>query len=168
MKGTAINHKRKKVCPHCGRKLWLRDFYPVTGGYSSWCKHCQRQNKRDWYEKNHKVPDGIRQCQTDGRIYEHRGLSKRIFWNKQMTDDLKRLFATTRNEDLAELVGVSPRTLVRKARELGLNKDQQWQHGNVMRNLKMAQFESRRLGYPGHIMKGQHRSPETEFKKIDI
>ena len=76
MKGTAINHKRKKVCPHCGRKLWLRDFYPVTGGYSSWCKHCQRQNKRDWYEKNHKVPDGIRQCQTDGRIYEHRGLSK--------------------------------------------------------------------------------------------
>lgn len=63
---------------------------------------------------------------------------------------------------------VSPRTLVRKARELGLNKDQQWQHGNVMRNLKMAQFESRRLGYPGHIMKGQHRSPETEFKKIDI
>lgn len=83
-----------------------------------------------------------------------------------MTDDLKRLFATTKNEDLAEIIGVSPRTLIRKARQLGLTKDQQWQHNNVMSHLKMAAFESRRLGYPGHIKKGEHRSPETEFKKL--
>lgn len=159
--------KRKKVCPHCGRKLWLRDFYPSSnGGHSSWCKDCQKRQKKDRYEKTRKVPDGVRICLETGRVFEHKGLSKRIFWNKQMTDDLKRLFATTKNEDLAEIIGVSPRTLIRKARQLGLTKDQQWQHNNVMSHLKMAAFESRRLGYPGHIKKGEHRSPETEFKKL--
>lgn len=39
---------------------------------------------------------------------------------------LKRHYATTFNEELAELIGVSPRTLVRKARELGISKDPDW------------------------------------------
>ena len=24
--------KRKRVCPHCGRKLWMREFYPLKNG----------------------------------------------------------------------------------------------------------------------------------------
>lgn len=162
----SIRKKRKKVCPHCGIKLWLRDFYTLSnGGHNSWCKDCCKQYKRDWYQNNRKVPDGIRMCQDTGRVFEHKGLSKRIFWNKQMLDDLKRLYATSKNEDLADIIGVSQRTLIRKARELGLVKNEQWQHDIVMRHLKMAVFESRRKGYPGSIKKGEHRSPKTEFKR---
>ena len=157
--------KRKKVCPHCGRKLWLKDFYHYSNGtLSSWCKECQKQNKRDWYNKTRKVPDGIRIDPVTGRKIEHRGLARRIFWDRRMLDDLKRLFATTKNEDLVDIIGVSLRTLIRKARELGLEKNAEWQHNNVMRHQKMASFEARRLGYPGHFKKGEHICPENEFK----
>ena len=157
--------RRKKVCSHCGRKLWLKDFYHYSNGtLSSWCKECQKQNKRDWYNKTRKVPDGIRIDPNTGRKIEHRGLARRIFWDRRMLDDLKRLYATTKNEDLVDIIGVSQRTLIRKARELGLEKDAAWQHNNVMRHQKMATFESRRLGYPGHFKKGEHICPENEFK----
>lgn len=158
--------RRKKVCPHCGRKLWLRDFYPIrkTGGYSSWCKDCQKQNKREWYDKNHRVPDGIKQDQRTGRLYEHKGLSRRIYWNTRMVDDMKRLYATTKNEDLADIVGVSQRTLIRKARELGLEKDPAWQHGNTMRHLKMAKLTNDIRGIKSPFEKGRHYCPENEFK----
>ena len=158
--------RRKKVCPHCGKKLWLRDFYPIraNGGHSSWCKDCQKQNKRYWYEKNHRVPDGIRIDPSSGRLFEHRGYARRIFWNKKMIDDLRRLYATTKNDDLADIIGVSPRTLIRKARELGLEKDKAWQHGNTMRNLKMANFTNKVKGVKSPFRKGEHYCPENEFK----
>ncbi len=157
--------KRKNVCPHCGRKLWLKDFYHYSNGTrSSWCKECQKQNKRDWYNKTRKVPDGIRIDPVTGRKIEHRGLARRIFWDRRMLDDLKRMYATTKNEDLVDIIGVSLRTLIRKARELGLEKDAEWQHNNVMRHQKMASFEARRLGYPGHFKKGEHICQEKEFK----
>lgn len=161
-----MTNKRKKVCPHCGRKLWLRDYYRLkSGGLSSWCKDCQKQNKRDWYDRNHRVPDGIRQDPATGRLMEHRGLSRHIFWNRQMLDDLRRLFPTTKNEDMSDMLGVSVRTLIRKARELGIKKDPQWQHSITMQHVKMAFFEARRLGHPSPIKKGMHFCPENEFKK---
>lgn len=157
----------KKKCPHCGRELELDGFYMnrKDGTLSSWCKDCMKQNKREWYARERRVPDGIRYDAKTGRSYEHRGLSRRIHWSRRMLDDLRRLFATTKNDDLADIIGVSPRTVVRKARELGLEKDKQWQHGNVMSHLMMAKFESRRLGYPGQFRKGEHFCPEHEFRK---
>lgn len=157
--------RRKKVCPHCGRKLWLKDFYAYSSGtLSSWCKDCQKQNKRDWYSKTRKVPDGILVNPETGRKIEHHGTSRRIYWDRRMLDELKRLFPTTKNDDLAEILGVSQRTIIRKARELGLEKDSAWMHDIVMRHQKMASFESRRKGYPGHFKKGEHICPENEFK----
>lgn len=50
-----------------------------------------------------------------------------------MISELKRYFPTTKNKELAELIGVSERTIVRKARELGLEKDAEWQK-NMSRN----------------------------------
>lgn len=158
--------RRKKVCPHCGRKLWLKDFYIIrkTGGYSSWCKDCQKQSKRDWYDQNHRVPDGIKMDLKTGRLMEHQGLARRIFWNRRMIDDLRRLYPTTKNMDLVDILGVSQRTLIRKARELGLHKDPEWQHGNVVRHLHMAQLHNRVYGVKSPFRKGEHFSPENEFK----
>ena len=51
--------KRKRVCPHCGRKLWMREFYPLkNGGRSSWCHECVLVYKRELYRKHRKVADG--------------------------------------------------------------------------------------------------------------
>ena len=45
--------KRKRVCPHCGRKLWMREFYPLkNGGRSSWCHECVLAYKREQYRKH--------------------------------------------------------------------------------------------------------------------
>lgn len=160
----AASKKRKKVCPRCGKKLWLRDFYRNgDGSLSSWCKECQKRNKRDYYHKNRKVPDGIRH-DTKGRLYEHKGLSRKIYWNRRMLDDLIRLYATTKNEDLADIFGVSQRTVIRKARELGLQKDPLWQHDNSIRHLKIAQLENMVHGVKSPFQKGVHYSPETEFR----
>lgn len=60
------------------------------------------------------------------RIVTHDHYATRIFWDSQMIDTLKRDFATTLNEELAGVLGVSIRTMIRKARELGLEKDRQW------------------------------------------
>ena len=43
-----------------------------------------------------------------------------------MLSDLKRHYATTKNKDLTDLLGVSMRTINRKAKELGLEKDKAW------------------------------------------
>ena len=158
--------RRKKVCPHCGRKLWLKDFYIIrkTGGYSSWCKDCQKQNKRKWYDQNHRVPDGIKMNQQTGRLMEHKGLARRIFWSRRMLDDLRRLYPTTKNEDLVDILGVSQRTLIRKARELGIQKNPDWQHGNTMRHLKMAQLHNKVYGVKTQFKKGESYCPENQFK----
>jgi transcriptional antiterminator len=43
-----------------------------------------------------------------------------------MISTLKRHFPTTKNAELADLLGVSTRTISRKAKELGLIKDESW------------------------------------------
>ena len=69
---------------------------------------------------------GIYYNEKVGRIVEHNHYATRIFWNTQMLDYLRRHFSTTLNEDLADYLGVSLRTMIRKARELGLRKDPRW------------------------------------------
>ena len=81
-----------------------------------------------------------------------------------MLDDLKRLYATTKNEDLVDILGVSQRTLIRKARELGLYKDAAWQHEISMKHVKMAQLTNSIKGVKTAFKKGCHFCPENEFK----
>ena len=60
--------RRKKICPKCGRKLWLRDFYKTANGrVSSACKECTRQDKRDEYARNRKVPNRLYQDPVTGK-----------------------------------------------------------------------------------------------------
>ena len=117
--------ERKKVCTKCGRKLWLRDFYKDKYGKRyGMCKDCKRRQSKEIYEQKRKRPDGVFYDKKERRLMEHRGLSKRIYWTGDMISLLKRHFHNTKNEELAEMIGVSLRTLAKKANEFGLVKSE--------------------------------------------
>lgn len=112
-----------------------------------------------------KTKDGTYFNPKVGRIVVHKGYSTRIYWSTDMLDYLRRHFATTLNEELAGCLGVSQRTMIRKARELGLQKDPTWLQQVWDERRIMAHIISRKKGYPGGFVKGVRNSPETEFKK---
>ena len=153
--GTNVK-PRKKVCPKCGRRLWLREFYKTkTGIISSYCKECNRKMNREKYQRERKKPDGIFMNTTYGRLMEHTGHSLRIHWNENMLSVLKRYYPNTKNEEVAEMLGISSRTVVRKATELGLRKDMDFMLSVWKENILMAKVASKRSeksGYKkGHI-----------------
>ena len=82
-----------------------------------------------------------------------------------MLDYLNQHYATTLNEELAGCLGVSVRTMIRKARELGLEKDKVWLRGVYEERRRMAMSAWKRKGNPGGFKKGVRNSPATEFKK---
>ncbi len=160
-----MKKQRKKVCPHCGRKLWLRDWYILKAGCTSqWCKDCMRESKREWYDKNRRVRDGIHVDQSSGRLYQKKGNARYIFWSKQMLDDLRRLYPTTTNENMEDILGVGRRTLIRKARELGIEKDAEWMRQKTMLGVKAMHLSNRIHGNKGTFKKGVRNCPEHEFK----
>lgn len=147
--------KRKRVCPHCGRKLWMREFYPLkNGGRSSWCHECVLAYKREQYRKHRKVADGTFMHRTLGRLVEHKGYSTRIFWNGNMLSIMRRHYHNTLNRELAEMLGVSERSVTRKVREMGLEKDKSFVASLSREHLLLANARSKELGYPGGFTKG--------------
>ena len=100
-----------------------------------------------------------------GRTFIHDGYSTSIFWNTQMIADIKRYFPTTKNDELAGMLGISPRTLIRKARELGLEKDTEWLQGVWEEHRMIAHAISKKKGYPGCFQKGNMIGVEYRFKK---
>lgn len=161
--------RRKKICPKCGRKLWLRDFYKTANGWvSSACKECTRQEKRDEYARNRKVPNRLYQDPVTGRLMEHKDYSTKINWSPYMIERLTNKYATTKNEDLAIDLNVSPRTVIRKARELGLEKDRGWMQAHARKNCQTMRILNKCCGNSGQIKKGEHKSPKTEFKKRNL
>ena len=161
--------RRKKICPKCGRKLWLRDFYKTANGkVSSACKECTRQEKRDEYARNRKVPNQLYQDPVTGRLMEHKDYSTKIHWSLYMIERLTNKYATTKNEDLAIDLNVSPSTVIRKARELGLEKDKGWMQAHARKNCRTMRILNKYRGNSGQIKKGEHKSPKTEFKKRNL
>lgn len=108
---------------------------------------------------------GARYYPDTNRVEEAPNGTRRIAWSRQMIDELRRMFPDHLNQDVADFLGVSPRTVIRKARELGINKDPDWLHNIWEDRRKQAHMVSRFKGYPGTIKPGEHRSPDTEFKK---
>ena len=100
-----------------------------------------------------------------GRLVEHKDCSTKIHWSQYMEQKLKRLFPTTKNEDLAIEFNMSPRTVIRKAREMGLEKDKAWMQAHARKNCQTMRILNKCCGNSGQIKKGEHKSPETEFKK---
>ena len=160
-----MTRRRKKICPKCGRNLWLRDYYrQATGWLSSYCKECTRAAKREEYARNRKVPNRLYQ-DDKGRLVEHKDCSTKLHWSEYMEQKLKRLFPTTKNDDLAIEFNMSPRTVIRKAREMGLEKDKAWMQANARKNCQYMRVVNMCVGNSGQFKKGEHASPETEFKK---
>jgi hypothetical protein len=95
---------------------------------------------------------------------EHQGYALRIHWSTSMTDYLRRHYPTSLNEELAGCLGVSMRTMIRKARELGLEKDPTWLREVWDERRKLAHIISKRKGYPGGFVKGQRANHDGEFK----
>lgn len=112
-----------------------------------------------------KKPDGIFWNKEKQRTYEHKGNSTSIFWSRQMIDDIKRYFSTTKNEELAGMLGVSQSTLTRKAKQLGLEKDKEWLKGVWAEHRMIAHAIAKKKGYPGAFQKGNMIGFEYRFKK---
>lgn len=131
---------RKKVCTKCGRKLWLRDFYKSgkTGKREIYCSQCRRTAANERYARTRKMPDGIFLNHSREQFMEHKGRSTRIHWSGNMISILKRYFPVTRTEEVASMIGVSPRTVIRKARELGLVKDPSFMYSVCTGNQVLA------------------------------
>ena len=129
----------------------------------------QDEQKAVWrenYRRHHPIqPPRNYYSAKHGRIVTKDHYATRIFWNRDMIDFLKANYATTLNEELSGQLGVSCRTVIRKARELGLEKDKSWLRGIWDERRLIAHVVSKKMGYPGSFKKGYHASPETEFKK---
>ena len=91
---------------------------------------------------------------TLGRLVEHKGYSTRIFWNGNMLSIMRRHYHNTLNRELAEMLGVSERSVTRKAREMGLEKDKGFVASLSREHLLLANARSKELGYPGGFTKG--------------
>lgn len=111
---------------------------------------------------------------SDGRSKESKGGFKvSLYWNPTMIKTLDQKFSDTENKELAIELGVSPRTLVRKARERGLEKDPVWLAAKWEENRKLAHFANRikpnagqmnlvEAGKPYRFQKGH---PKLELSK---
>ena len=77
---------------------------------------------------------------------------------------IRREFPTTLNEELAGMLGVSLRTMLRKAKELGLTKDKQWLAKIWDERRAWALAAARRKGYPGCFKPGNEIGKEYRFK----
>lgn len=109
--------------------------------------------------------DGLYRRESDGRIMLHDRYSTSIFWSPQMISDLKRYFPTCTNDECAGILGVSPRTVIRKARQLGISKDPDWLRQIYEERRLMAHIASKKAGYPGTFKKGNMIGFEYRFKK---
>lgn len=112
-----------------------------------------------------KVKDGVFLHPKLGRMVNHQGYSTAIHWSPAMLDYLKRNYARTLNDELAEWLGVSTRTMKRKADELGLKKNREWLLSIWNERRQMAHAAAAMKGYPGSFKKGQRANPAGEFKK---
>ena len=91
--------------------------------------------------------------------------NKLIEWNPQKLKLLTDFFPIMFNDALAKWLGVSRRTLTRKARELGLKKKDNF-HEMKKDKIRERQSEAlKKVECTTRFKKGQHASPATEFKK---
>ena len=110
------------ICCICGQDLPESAFYPseFRGNRKARCKECHKERKR----RLNKLNEGVVQRGT--RLVIRKDGISRIYWSGNTISELKRYYPTTKNAELADYFGVSPRTINRKAVELGLTKSKQF------------------------------------------
>ena len=90
-----------------------------------------------------------------------------IVWTPQMLKLITTFFPIMFNKPLAKWLGVSLRTLLRKARELGLEKEEgflQKRQKDINQLISESHKNNEKLKAT-QIKKGEHRGRQTEFKK---
>lgn len=133
-----IRTSKRKTCTCCGQLKFKREFYKrkdlksFPDGYDSRCKECRRRQRREVY---HRRPDGLHS--VNGRCVEHIGYSLRIYWTNDMKKKFMQLYPVNTNDDLAVEFCCSVRTIVRRAREMGIEKDSEWLHAKWDENRKL-------------------------------
>ena len=100
-----------------------------------------------------KMKDGVYYDRQRGKLMEHYGSKISYHWTPQMEADLKRWFPTTMNKELVELFGISQRTIIRKARKMGLEKNKKWLLQVWRDNSLLGYAEARRRGVLGYRKK---------------
>lgn len=110
------------ICRICNRDLPIESFYPseFRKGRRPRCKECTKEIKKS----RAKLKGDI--VRVGDKLY----ISKRgfygIYWTPNMISILKRHYPNSPNSEVCEMLGVSERTMNRKARELGLSKTQEY------------------------------------------
>lgn len=115
------------ICVKCNKDLPIESFYPseFRGNRKPRCKECHKAMKKS----RAKLKGDI--VKIDDRLY----ISKRgffaIYWTPNMISILKRHYPNSPNSEVCEMLCVSERTLLRKAKELGLKKCKEYINNNV-------------------------------------
>lgn len=131
------NNPDIKRCSRCGKEKSLAEFYASRklkrdrSGYylchDSLCKECRKAHNSTVKQTKKKI--GVFRDPTDGRLYVHNGKHgcRKLYWTGDMLSILRRYYPCTSDTEVAEMIGVSYRTVCLKAKELGLRKSKQYQ-----------------------------------------
>lgn len=134
-----------KTCRVCGQTKPKEDF--VEGRkvcLSCFSEYGRQQRRRRAPDR----PDGVRYSKAAQCIVEYRNGYQRKYWSPSMLSFLRRLYPTTKNQELASLFGISLRTLNRKAAELELKKDDEWMKKMSGFNCFLMTVKNRANGHP--------------------
>ena len=104
----------------------------------------------------------VRACKIGLKRTKH---SRYHYWTPQMLKLLTTFFPTMFNKPLAKWIGVSQRTMIRKARELGLQKQDGFLEKRRKEINQMAGEALKKVHNPARFKKGERFCPEYEFKK---
>lgn len=144
-----------KRCPHCHRNLRTTDYYRLKDGkLASWCKQCQRQAKREWYATRRKRPATTAYDPARGLWTMTGSGYGRIIWTPQMLDTMRRHYPHTTNAEICGMLGISPSTLHRKAREMHLAKTPEFTRQVQADNALLMAVTNRRRRNPTMFTKG--------------
>lgn len=132
-----MTNQETKRCSRCGKEKPLAEFYASRklkrdrSGYylchDSLCKECRKAHNGAVKQSKKKI--GVFRDPTDGRLYVHNGKHgcRKLYWTGDMLSILRRYYPCTPDTEVAEMIGVSYRTVCRKAKDLGLTKSRQYQ-----------------------------------------
>lgn len=95
----------------------------------------------------------------------HRKHPRYVEWTPEMLKILNDFFPIMFNKALAKWLGVSFTTMIRKARELGLEKVDGFLDIRRPEISRMAGEAQRGKNYPHRFQKGVRQNPNGEFKK---
>lgn len=146
------------TCTKCNARKPISEFYKdihTITRYAYHCAACQRIEKKESYNRTRKKPDGIFYNPETGKLIQHKGLSSKIHLNKNDERFLREHYSNTENIELAQALGLSLRTLIRRARELNLEKSKEFVSKKNRDNLMIMRAKNIKNGNSGMFKKGR-------------